>query len=178
MSAADASGTASRCFETQSNRRASSSARWARRPSWGTSRLRGNECFSVRLARCGGQHFLSQWRALDRPGRREDRRSHWRGSHPGRREAWSGQRRSLAVGAALGALYGVAAEYWPQITSGLGTAFGFGATLVLDEALVPAAGLGKLPTRTSLGTHAYSATSHLIYGGALEATRRLIRSKA
>lgn len=35
--------------------------------------------------------------------------------------------------------------------------------LLFDDA-VPAAGLSEAPTESSLGTHAYSVSSHLVYG--------------
>jgi hypothetical protein len=83
-----------------------------------------------------------------------------------------------AFGAALGALYGLAAEYVPSVTAARGAAFGIGSMLLFDDAAVPAAGLGEPPTESSLRAHAYSAASHLVYGGALESVRRLIRSRA
>jgi hypothetical protein len=83
-----------------------------------------------------------------------------------------------AFGAALGALYGLAAEYVPSVTAARGATFGIGSMLLFDDAAVPAAGLGEPPTESSLGTHVYSAASHLVYGGALESVRRLIRSRA
>lgn len=79
-----------------------------------------------------------------------------------------------AFGAALGAAYGIAAEYVPAITAGHGTAFGIGSMLLFDDAAVPAAGLGEPPTESSIGTHAYSAASHLVYGGALESVRKVL----
>lgn len=90
----------------------------------------------------------------------------------------SGNAVHYAFGALLGALYGLAAEYVPQITTCSGAVFGVGSMLVLDDAAVPAAGLGAPPTHTTFGTHAYSAASHLIYGVSLEATRTISRSMA
>lgn len=81
-----------------------------------------------------------------------------------------------AFGAALGAAYGWAVEYMPQLKLGGGTAFGLGSMLLFDDVAVPAAGLGEVPTESSLSTHAYSAASHLVYGSTLEAVRRFVSS--
>ena len=48
---------------------------------------------------------------------------------------------------------------------------------LLDEAAVPAAGLGSAPQDTSLATHAYGAASHLVYGWVLEGVRALIAGR-
>lgn len=79
-------------------------------------------------------------------------------------------------GAALGSVYGLAAEYVPELKFGGGAAFGLGSMLLFDDAAVPAAGLSEPPTESSLGTHAYSASSHLVYGVVLEAVRNIVRS--
>lgn len=88
----------------------------------------------------------------------------------------AGQAVHYAFGASLGLAYGVLAEYWPAITAGRGSAFGLGSALLFDEAAVPAAGLGPAPWDAPAATHAYSAASHLVFGTATEATRRIVRT--
>lgn len=46
------------------------------------------------------------------------------------------------LGAALGALYAIGAELLRDVTAGYGAAFGIGVAGVLDNAVVPAIGLG------------------------------------
>ena len=80
-----------------------------------------------------------------------------------------------ATAGALGLIYGLAAEAdWP-VTSGFGTLFGAATAAVLDEGLVPLLGLAPPPTETPLATHAYGVASHVVFGGALEAARGLLR---
>lgn len=88
----------------------------------------------------------------------------------------AGQAVHYAFGASLGLAYGVAAEYWPAVTTGYGSLFGLGNAALFDEAAVPAAGLGPAPWDTPASTHAYAVTSHLIFGAAAEGTRRLVRA--
>jgi len=95
---------------------------------------------------------------------------------PGDDKPVAGQLVHYALGAALGVAYGIAAEYSPSVTTGFGTAFGTGTAAVLDEAVVPAVGLGDAPWNTGAGTHLYSLASHLVFGGAAEATRRSVRA--
>ncbi|MBA3896376.1 MAG: DUF1440 domain-containing protein [Sphingomonadaceae bacterium] len=82
------------------------------------------------------------------------------------------------LGAALGALYGLAAEYAPRVTAGFGTAFGTATALILDEVAVPAAGLAGPPWKTPAAAHAYGIVSHLVFGATAEAARRTIRAVA
>lgn len=88
--------------------------------------------------------------------------------------ASAGRAVHYATGALLGAIYGVITEYKPQAASGFGGAYGMATALVLDEAAVPAAGLGEAPWDAPLFSHGYSLASHLVYGLALEGTRALL----
>lgn len=81
-------------------------------------------------------------------------------------------------GAFLGGLYGVLGELLPGVRAGFGTAYGAGVAIVADEALVPAAGLTPPPQDVPVSTHAYGLVSHLVFGAALEGTRRLIEQAA
>ncbi|MFV0622939.1 DUF1440 domain-containing protein [Sphingomonas sp. ac-8] len=89
----------------------------------------------------------------------------------------AGQAVHYLVGAALGGIYGVIAEYRPATTSGFGGAYGLVTSLLFDEAAVPAAGLGAPPWQASLASHAYGLASHLTYGFALESTRALLAGR-
>lgn len=89
----------------------------------------------------------------------------------------AGQAVHYIVGAVLGGIYGVVAEYRPEASSGFGSAYGIATAALLDEAAVPAAGLGSAPQDASLATHAYGAASHLVYGWVLEGVRRLVAGK-
>ncbi len=80
-------------------------------------------------------------------------------------------------GAALGAAYGLIAEYRPAVTKGLGSGFGLTTATLFDELAVPAAELGKAPTEAPAISHAYSYASHLLFGGVVEAVRRALRSR-
>jgi putative membrane protein len=89
----------------------------------------------------------------------------------------AGQAVHYVTGAVLGGIYGVIAEYKPEASTGFGSAYGIATAALLDEAAVPAAGLGPAPQDTSLATHAYGAASHLVYGWVLEGVRALIAGR-
>ena len=81
-----------------------------------------------------------------------------------------------AVGAALGGLYGMAAEFAPQVTAGAGLPFGTAVAVVLDEGIVPAASLSGPPWESPASTHLYSLGSHLVFGLTAELVRRGTRN--
>ena len=87
----------------------------------------------------------------------------------------AGQAVHYALGAGLGVVYAVAAEYRPAVTAGYGTAFALANTALLDEAAVPAVGLGDAPWKTAPSTHLYSVASHIVFGTVTEGVRRLLR---
>ena len=87
-----------------------------------------------------------------------------------------GQIVHYALGAGLGAAYGIAADYRRGVTAGRGTMFGIVVAALLDEAIVPAARLGAPPWRTSPRIHAYSLISHLVFGVIAEKTRVRVRA--
>lgn len=86
----------------------------------------------------------------------------------------AGQAVHYLTGAALGGLYGVLTEYRPGAASGFGSLYGIATSALLDEAAVPAAGLGSAPWDTSAATHAYGALAHLVFGVTLEGARSLL----
>lgn len=88
----------------------------------------------------------------------------------------AGQAVHYALGLGLGAAYAVAAEFQPAVTSGYGSVFGIATATLLDEAAVPAVGLGKAPWKADLKATVYSYASHLVFGGVAELVRRQIRS--
>lgn len=89
----------------------------------------------------------------------------------------SGQLVHYVTGAVLGGIYGVITEYRAEASAGFGGAYGAVTSVLLDEALVPAADLGPAPQDTPLATHAYGAASHLVYGWVLEGVRALIAGR-
>ena len=87
-----------------------------------------------------------------------------------------GQLVHYGLGTLLGIGYGIAAEFAPRVTTGMGTAFGTGTWAVLDEAAVPAAGLGDPPWKAAPATQAYSLASHIVFGLVAEGARRGARA--
>lgn len=80
-------------------------------------------------------------------------------------------------GAVTAAAYGLAAEYKPSVTKGLGIPFGTFVWLQADELAVPALGLSKPVIQYPVFTHIYALTSHLVFGFATEIARRMVRSR-
>jgi uncharacterized membrane protein YagU involved in acid resistance len=72
----------------------------------------------------------------------------------------------------MGALYSMAAEVEPEVTRGLGTAFGSALFAFADELAVPLLGLAKRPTEYPLSSHASALAAHLVYGLTAESVRR------
>jgi uncharacterized membrane protein YagU involved in acid resistance len=88
----------------------------------------------------------------------------------------AGQAVHYAIGIALGAGYGIAAEFRPTVTAGYGAAFGLGTATILDEAAVPATGLGSAPWDAGIASNLYSYASHIVFGGVSEIVRRQVAS--
>jgi uncharacterized membrane protein YagU involved in acid resistance len=80
-----------------------------------------------------------------------------------------------AVGTTAGAVYGVAAEYEPDVTTLAGIPFGAAFWMVVDEGALPLLGLAKGPTAYSISTHAYALASHLVFGLTAEVVRSTVR---
>jgi putative membrane protein len=79
-----------------------------------------------------------------------------------------------AFGAAMGAVYGIASELFPEAaTRGFGTGFGAALFALADELAVPAFGLSGKATDAPLSSHVYGLASHLVYGATTEGVRRL-----
>ncbi len=88
----------------------------------------------------------------------------------------AGQAIHYVLGAGLGIVYGIAAEFRPVVTTGYGTAFGLSTATLLDEGAVPAVGLGDAPWKADASTHLYSYASHLVFGSVTEIVRRSVRA--
>ncbi len=91
-----------------------------------------------------------------------------------REKGRAGEAVHYGFGTVLGMAYGAAAEIEPWVTAGFGLPYGGAVAVIADEALVPAAGLSGPPWRSPPATHAYSIISHLVFGAALEAARRVL----
>jgi len=83
----------------------------------------------------------------------------------------AGQAVHYALGIGLGVAYGIAAEFRPAVTAGFGSAFGIATATLIDEAAVPAIGLGEAPWNAGLSSNLYSYASHLVFGGTAELVR-------
>ena len=80
-----------------------------------------------------------------------------------------------AVGTSAGAVYGVAAEYEPKVTTLAGIPFGAAFWMVVDEGALPLLGLAKGPNAYPISTHAYALASHLVFGLTAEVVRSTVR---
>ena len=84
----------------------------------------------------------------------------------------AGQAVHYGFGALLGGAYGALTTVWPKTGTAFGMPFGAAVWAAADEVGVTAAGLSKPPTQTPPSSHAYSFLSHIVFGAALEGSRR------
>ena len=77
-------------------------------------------------------------------------------------------------GAGLGVAYGGVTKRWPAATRGAGTVAGLAIYAGTHGSLLPALGIQRPPWRLAPAAVAWEATSHLVFGAALEAARRLV----
>jgi putative membrane protein len=87
----------------------------------------------------------------------------------------AGQAVHYAFGTLMGVVYSVSAELIPEVTTGAGTAYGTLLFLGADEVAVPAFQLSPPPTETAPKDHLQHWAAHVVYGGALELSRSLMR---
>jgi putative membrane protein len=80
-----------------------------------------------------------------------------------------------AVGTTAGAVYGLASEYEPAVTTLSGIPFGAAFWMVVDEGALPLLGLASGPTAYPISTHAYALASHLVFGLTAEVVRSTVR---
>jgi putative membrane protein len=75
-------------------------------------------------------------------------------------------------GAGLGVAYSGMAGRWPAATRGAGTLAGLAVYAGTHGSVLPALGIQRPPWRLAPAAVAWEATSHLLFGAALEAARR------
>ena len=78
-------------------------------------------------------------------------------------------------GAAVGALYGAAAEADRSVTQGAGIPYGITVWLVADEIGMHAAGFATHPADYPLSRHAATLATHIVFGMTVEGVRRGLR---
>jgi putative membrane protein len=78
-------------------------------------------------------------------------------------------------GAAVGAAYGVIAEYYPAATAKEGASFGMALEALTHEGALPALGLSPEVQDQTARERASEITSHVVYGIATEMVRSFIR---
>jgi hypothetical protein len=101
------------------------------------------------------------------------------GHEPSEREKQAGgSALHYGFGAAVGALYGIAAEVRPRTAAAAGLPFGAAVWLVADEIGVPLAGFASKPTDYPLSRHAAAFASHLVFGLTVEGVRRALLGRA
>lgn len=92
-------------------------------------------------------------------------------------ERLGGQIAHYGFGTVMGAIYGGLIEVMPKASTGWGLPFGLAVWLFGDELMLPLLGLGRKPTKVSLGLHAESFAAHLAYGLTSDTVRRLLRPR-
>jgi putative membrane protein len=80
-----------------------------------------------------------------------------------------------AFGAATGAVYGAAAEFFPMVTDKEGTSFGLMLMSLTHETALPAMGLAAPPEEQTTREHTSEAATHILYGVVTERVRRIVR---
>jgi hypothetical protein len=83
-----------------------------------------------------------------------------------------------AFGTAMGALYGLTSEYFPEASAGFGTLFGTLLFALADETAVPLAGFSAGPTHYPVSSHLRALASHVVYGASAEAVRSTLTRAA
>ncbi len=82
----------------------------------------------------------------------------------------------FGFGGMTGAAYGVAAELIPEVTTGYGVPFGTAVWLGAHVITVPALGLSKPITESSMPKEATELAAHFLYGAVTELCRRWLRN--
>lgn len=77
----------------------------------------------------------------------------------------------FAFGTLAGAAYGAAAEFAPALTRGAGVPYGAGVYFVVNQGVMPAAGLATPATEIPPALHLRGLAAHLVYGLVLETLR-------
>ena len=79
-------------------------------------------------------------------------------------------------GVVLGAVYGLLAARSRRVSAGRGLAYGAAVFAGASEAALPILGLSLPPSSYAPAGHAMNLLTHLVYGAALDATTRGLRS--
>jgi len=79
-----------------------------------------------------------------------------------------------AFGAGLGVAYGGLASRWPVATRGAGTVAGLAIYAGTHGSVLPALGIQRPPWRLAPAAVVWEATSHAVFGAALEGGRHLV----
>lgn len=90
-------------------------------------------------------------------------------------EKQAGNTVHYTFGTLMGMAYAVTAELVPEVTAGGGTAFGTALFLGADEIAVPALQLAPPPNKTESTDHLQHWAAHVVYGGAVELVRSMVR---
>jgi uncharacterized membrane protein len=79
------------------------------------------------------------------------------------------------VGTLTGGLYGALTQVQPRASRWRGAAMGIATATLIDQLAVPVAGLARPPWKYSFGTHLYGYASHIVFGMATDAVRRILQ---
>jgi len=80
-------------------------------------------------------------------------------------------------GAAVGAVYGGVAEYFPAATDKDGATFGMTLATLTHETALPAMGLSATPEEQTTREQTSEMATHLIFGVVTETVRRFVRKR-
>jgi hypothetical protein len=87
----------------------------------------------------------------------------------------AGQAVHYSFGTLMGICYSATVEFFPEVATGGGTAFGTLLFIGADEVAVPAFHLSKPPTETPASSQLEHWAAHIVYGGTLELARNVLR---
>jgi len=87
----------------------------------------------------------------------------------------AGQAVHYTFGTLMGVCYSATAEFFPEVATGGGSAFGTILFIGADEVAVPAFHLSGPPTETPVSNHLQHWAAHIVYGSTLELARNLLR---
>ena len=87
----------------------------------------------------------------------------------------AGQAVHYTFGTLMGVCYSATAEFFPEVSTGGGSAFGTLLFIGADEVAVPAFHLSGPPTETPASDHLQHWAAHIVYGATLELARSLLR---
>ncbi|RSL18065.1 putative membrane protein [Edaphobacter aggregans] len=97
-----------------------------------------------------------------------------RGLSP-RQKAIAKEAAHWGFGAATGAAYGAAVEYFPAAAGKDGANFGMALMTLTHEGALPALGLVHRPAKQTIRERTSEMTSHVIFGVVTETVRRVVR---